>query len=103
MVVCRHDGVEVCRVDTMELRAGDRIRWVRNDRGLGVLNSGTAEVAGVRSGRVSFMLEDGRKIGLERGDPQLRHPDHAWVSTMHAFPGQTVDSVIAAMKANHPI
>ena len=102
MVGGRHGGVEVYRVDSMELRAGDRIRWTRNDRGLGVVNSGTAEVAGVRSGRVSFMLEDGRRIELERGDPQLRHLDHAWASTVHAFQGRTVDNVIAAMEANHP-
>ena len=102
MVGGKHGGVEVYRVDAMELRAGDRIRWTRNDRGLGVVNSGTAEVAGVRSGRVSLRLEDGRRIELERGDPQLRHLDHAWASTVHAFQGRTVDNVIAAMEANHP-
>ena len=73
----RHGGVEVYRVDAMELRAGGRIRWTRNDRGLGVVNRGTAEVAGVRNGRVLGRLEGGRRIELERGDPQLRHLDHA--------------------------
>ncbi|MDE0279636.1 MAG: AAA family ATPase, partial [Gammaproteobacteria bacterium] len=102
MVGGRHGGVEVYRVDAIELRAGDRIRWTRNDRGLGVVNSGTAEVMGVRNGRVSFLLEDGRKMELEKGDAQLRHLDHAWASTVHAFQGRTVDNVIAAMEANHP-
>ncbi|MYD99713.1 MAG: hypothetical protein F4Y03_00330, partial [Alphaproteobacteria bacterium] len=32
----------------------------------------------------------------------LRHLDHAWCSTVHAFQGRTVDNVIAAMEANHP-
>ena len=36
------------------------------------------------------------------GDPQLRHVDRAWASTVHAFQGRTVDTVIAAMEANHP-
>ena len=98
----RHGGVEVYRVDAIELRAGDRIRWTRNDRGLGVVNSGTAEVMGVRNGRVLFLLEDGRRMELEKGDAQLRHLDHAWASTVHAFQGRTVDNVIAAMEANHP-
>ncbi len=40
-------------------------------------------------------------IGLV-GDPQLRHLDHAWASTVHAFQGRTVDNVIAAMEARHP-
>ena len=85
----------------MELRAGDRIRWTRNDAGLGLVNSGTAEVAAVRDGRVAFRLEDGRTLDLAPGDPQLRHLDRAWASTVHAFQGRTVDTVIAAMEANH--
>ena len=98
----RRGGTEVYRTETIELRAGDRIRWTRNDTGLGLVNSGAAEVAGVRNGRVTFNLEEGGKLTLTRGDPQLRHLDHAWASTVHAFQGRTVDNVIAAMEANHP-
>ena len=32
----------------------------------------------------------------------MRHLDHAWASTVHAFQGRTVDNVIAAMEARHP-
>ena len=95
-------GVEVYRTEDIELRAGDRIRWTRNDAGLGLVNSQTAEVAAVRDGRVSFRLGDGRMLDLASGDPQLRHVDRAWASTVHAFQGRTVDTVIAAMEANHP-
>jgi len=56
----------------------------------------------VRNGRVTFLLEEGRKLTLTPGDPQLRHLDHAWASTVHAYQGRTVDNVIAAMEANHP-
>ena len=52
--------------------------------------------------RVAFRLEGGRRLELGRGDPRLRHLDHAWASTVHAFQGRTVDNVIAAMEANHP-
>ena len=98
----RRGGTEVYRTEAIELRAGDRIRWTRNDAGLGVVNSGVAEVTAVRKGRVSFRLEDGRRLDLGKGDAQLRHLDHAWASTVHAFQGRTVDNVIAAMQANHP-
>ena len=98
----RQGGSEVYRTEVVELRAGDRIRWTRNDKGLGVVNSGTAEVLGVRNGRVTFMLEEGRKLTLTPGDPQLRHLDYAWASTVHAYQGRTVDAVIAALEANHP-
>ena len=86
----------------IELRAGDRIRWTRNDAGLALVNSRNAEVLSVADGRVTFRLEDGKKLELDRGDPQLRHLDHAWCSTVHAFQGRTVDNVIAALEANHP-
>ena len=101
-IAARAGGVEVYRSEEIELRAGDRIRWTRNDAGLGLVNSGTAEVAAVRDGRVTFRLEDGRTLDLAPGDPQLRHLDRAWASTVHAFQGRTVDTVIAAMEANHP-
>ncbi|MCY4349724.1 MAG: relaxase domain-containing protein [Thiotrichales bacterium] len=101
-LAARSGGVEVYRADTLELRAGDRIRWTRNDAGRGLVNSATAEVAGVKDGTVSLRLEDGRTLDLQNGDPQLRHIDRAWASTVHAFQGRTVDHIIAAMEARHP-
>ena len=98
----RRGAVEVYRAETIELRAGDRIRWTRNDAGLGLVNSHTAEVRSVEGGGVSFRLEDGRMLALGKDAPQLRHLDHAWASTVHAFQGRTVDNVIAVMEANHP-
>ena len=98
----RRGGSEVYRAEEIGLRAGDRIRWTRNDAGLGLVNSRTAEVLRVANGRVTFRLEDGKTLELGRNDPQLRHLDHAWASTVHAFQGRTVDNVIAAMEARHP-
>ena len=51
---------------------------------------------------MTFTLEEGRRLTLALGDPQLRHLDHAWASTVHAFQGRTVDNVVATMEANHP-
>ena len=101
-VGAKRGAVEVYRTESMELRAGDRIRWTRNDTGLGLVNSDTAEVAAVRGDRVAFRLGDGRMLELGKDDPQLRHLDHAWASTVHAFQGRTVDNVIAVMEAKHP-
>ena len=101
-IAAKAGGVEVYRRETMELRAGDRIRWTRNDAGLGLVNSQTADVTAVGDGRVSFRLADGRMLEMNAADPQLRHIDRAWASTVHAFQGRTVDTVIAAIEANHP-
>ena len=101
-LAARTGGAEVYRCESFELRAGDRIRWTRNDASLGLINSQTAEVIGVKKGTVTFSLEDGRLLDLKDGDAQLRHIDRAWASTVHAFQGRTVDTVIAAMEAGHP-
>ncbi len=98
----RQGGTEVYRCESLELRAGDRVRWTRNDASLGLVNSGLAEVTGVKNGQVLFRLEDGRSLELGENDAQLRHIDRAWASTVHAFQGRTVDNVIAAMEARHP-
>ena len=98
----RTGGVEVYRVDAIELRQGDRIRWTRNDARHELVNSATAEVTAVKDGTVRFHLEDGRVLDMRKDDPQLRHIDRAWASTVHAFQGRTVDTVIVAMEANHP-
>ena len=98
----RQGGTEAYRCERIELRAGDRIRWTRNDASLGLVNSGLAEVTGVKNGQVLFRLEDGRSLELGGNDAQLRHLDRAWASTVHAFQGRTVDNVIAAMEARHP-
>ena len=101
-LAARSGGVEVYRVEHMELRQGDKVRWTRNDPDLGLMNSQAAEVTDVRGGRVTFRIEDGRVLDMTTANPQLRHVDRAWASTVHAFQGRTVDTVIAAMEANHP-
>ena len=51
---------------------------------------------------MTFKLENGGTLELNSSDSQLRHIDRAWASTVHAFQGRTVDTVIAAMEAEHP-
>ena len=84
------------------MRRSRSIRWTRNDAGLGVVNSQTGEVEGIRDGRISFRLEDRRSLDMNAGEPPLRYIDRAWASTVHAFQDRTVDNVIAAIEANHP-
>jgi len=101
-LAARSGGVEVYRREPLELRQGDRIRWTRNEQSLGLVNSQTADVTGVGKDTVTFRLENGGTLELQKGDSQLRHIDRAWASTVHAFQGRTVDTVIAAMEAEHP-
>ena len=68
-IAAKSGGVEVYKSDTIELREGDRIRWTRNDKGLGLVNSQTAEVSGVKDDTVTFRLAEG---GHGRGHLSLR-------------------------------
>ena len=89
--------IEVYETRPIEIRAGDRIRWTRNDRKRELVNGERAEVAGITKDRVRFVLGDGRTLSLRHGDPQLRHLDHAWSSTVHGAQGSTADGVIAVL------
>ena len=93
--------VEVYETRTIEIRAGDRIRWTRNDNARGLANGDRAEVTEIGPRRVSFLGEDGRAFALSRRDMQLRHLDHAWSSTVHGAQGITRDNVIAVLDSGH--
>ncbi len=89
--------VEIYETRVIELRAGDLIRWTRNDTARGLANGDRAEVVEIGPRRVSFRMEDGRRLSVPRRDMQLRHLDHAYSSTVHGAQGITRDNVIAVL------
>ncbi len=94
-------GVDSYRSGRLDLRAGDRVRFTRNDRDAGLVNGQMARVAGIEEDEVRFELEDGPTITLGEGHPSLRFLDHAWATTIHSFQGRTVDTIIAAMESGN--
>ena len=93
--------LEVYERREIEIRAGDRIRWTRNDKARDLVNGGRAEVLAITRDRVRFALDDGRTLSLRHDDPQLRHIDHAWSTTVHGAQGSTADGVIAVLDSGH--
>ncbi len=85
----------------IRIRAGDRVRWTRNDKRHGLVNGGEAEVVGIDSRRVRFDLGGGERLSLSRDDPQLRHIDHAWSTTVHGAQGMTRDAAIGVLDTGH--
>ena len=81
----------------MVLKAGDRVRWTRNDPARGLINGKYAEVLSIRRVNVTIRTRDGREIVMDRDDSQLHHLDHAYSSTVHAAQGMTCDRVIAVL------
>jgi len=93
--------LEVYDPADMELRAGDRLRWTRNDREMELVNTHQAEVTAIAGGMVALTGEDGRQMSLPADAPQLQHSDYAFNATVHAFQGRTADKVIAVLDATH--
>ena len=93
--------LDVYETRPIEIRAGDRIRWTRNDKKRSLINGGRAEVEGIARNRVRFRLADGRALSLRMDDPQLRHIDHAWSSTVHGAQGSTAEGVIAVLDSSY--
>ena len=81
----------------MVLRAGDRVRWTRNDIARGLINGEQAQVLSIGPVNVRMRTQDGREIAMARDDPHLHHLDHAYSSTVHAAQGLTCDRVIAVL------
>ena len=90
------------------MRAGDRIRWTRNRKAPlargshpqapDLVNGGEAEIVEIGYKRVRF--RDGeREFSIALTDPQLRHLDHAYCSTVHSAQGRTARGAIAVLDA----
>ncbi len=93
--------LEVYEPRAIELRAGDRIRWTRNDKERALVNGEQAEIVAITGRRVRLRTADGGMLSLKHEDPQLRHIDHAWSSTVHGAQGSTADGVIAVLDSGH--
>ena len=85
----------------IRIRAGDRIRWTMNDERRGLVNGGEAVVLEIGPRRVRFDLGGGKALSLARTDPQLRHIDHAWSTTVNAAQGMTRDGAIGVLDTGH--
>ena len=94
--------------ERIELRAGDLIRWTRNRKAPlargshpqapDLVNGGEAEIVEIGHKRVRF--RDGeREFSIALTDPQLRHLDHAYCSTVHSAQGRTARGAIAVLDA----
>ena len=92
--------VDLFETEGIELQAGERIRWTRNDKERSLLNGEEAQVLWIGAKTLRLQTADGRTLTLAHDDPQLHFIDHAWTSTVHAAQGITCDQVIAVLDAN---
>jgi ATP-dependent exoDNAse (exonuclease V) alpha subunit len=74
-----------------EFAAGDRITFLRNERGLGVKNGSLGTVQSVTPTRMAVTLDDGRAVAFDIKD--YAHVAHGYAATIHKAQGVTVDRV----------
>lgn len=88
--------VQAFEAQRLELRAGDRIRFTRNDRGAGRVNGARAEVTSVDDARRTATVRSPRgRVQILRLDAARdRHIAHGYVDTAFAAQGRTADHVI---------
>ena len=88
--------VEVFEPKSMELQAGDRVQFTRNDREAGRINGlrGTITDIDPERQQATIALANGREQRLDLIDPRDAHLRHAYVQTAHAAQGQTAERVL---------
>ncbi len=93
----RHGKVEVYGREERELRAGDVIRWTRNDRALGRRNGNLARVVEVSAETGRAVVEfssSGKVLRQELALDGPGHWEHGYASTVHAAQGRTTGEVV---------
>ena len=92
---------DVFESDTIEVQAGDRIRWTRNHNKSGLVNGATAVIETMGKKSLVLVTDDDRRLKMDLDDPRLRHIAHAYATTVHAAQGLTRDKVIAVLDSGH--
>jgi Ti-type conjugative transfer relaxase TraA len=70
---------------------GDRIMFLKNDRGLAVKNGTLGTVESLTSARMAVLLDDGRAVAFDIKD--YAQVEHGYAATIHKAQGMTVDRV----------
>ncbi|BCA64360.1 conjugal transfer protein TrbA (plasmid) [Sphingomonas sp. HMP9] len=72
-----------------QFATGDRIMFLRNERGMGVKNGTLATIERVSPEGMAVRLDDGRSVAFDTKD--YAHVDHGYAATFHKSQGVTVD------------
>jgi Ti-type conjugative transfer relaxase TraA len=72
-----------------QFAAGDRLMFLKNDRGLGVKNGMLGEIEQVSPTQMTVRLDAGRSVAFDLKD--YAQVDHGYAATVHKSQGVTVD------------
>jgi 8-oxo-dGTP pyrophosphatase MutT (NUDIX family) len=74
-----------------EFASGDRVMFLKNDRGLGIRNGSLGVLETVDASCMTVRLDAGRTVAFDLKD--YAHLDHGYAATIHKAQGVTVDRV----------
>ena len=74
-----------------DFASGDRVMFLKNDRGLGIKNGSLGTVEAVTAKHMTVRLDAGRSVAFDLKD--YAHLDHGYAATIHKAQGVTVDRV----------
>ena len=72
-----------------DFASGDRVMFLKNDRGLGIKNGSLGIVETVDAGSMTVRLDVGRSVAFDLKD--YAHLDHGYAATIYKAQGMTVD------------
>ena len=58
-------------------------------------------IKSIRNEHLTFKMDNKQALSLSIKDKSIRHIDHAWASTTHAYQGKTVDHAVVLMPSRH--
>jgi len=84
-------GPVVLNSEDLELRVGDRVLALRNDRKIGIVNGTVATVTGAGPEAVQVETSDGDRLALPIDYVAAGHLTHGYAMTIHKSQGMTCD------------
>lgn len=74
-----------------DFASGDRVMFLKNDRGLGIKNGTLGVIETVTPQQMAVRIDAGRSVAFDLKD--YAHLDHGYAATIHKSQGVTVDRV----------
>ncbi len=73
-----HYRLELCEAAPVRIRAGDRIRWTRNDNARRLAHGKQAVILTIKHNYLLVRTDNRRTLKFQHNDPQLRYIEHAY-------------------------
>lgn len=96
--VSHESKFEVFNEIKLKLQEGLKIKFTKNDREFGLINSETAILQKIGKETMTMKMENG--VVKEMPKNRLQHMDYGYCVTVHSGQGKTFDNTIAAISTN---